>query len=43
MKYLNIEKEEIRYKNAPLAVVGFFKNNEEVDNFISGLSRLKKN
>jgi hypothetical protein len=54
MKYLDVEKEvikeilpvvteeEIPYKNAPLTLFGFFKNNEEVDNFIDGLSGLKK-
>jgi hypothetical protein len=35
-------KEQVRYKNGPPEVLGFFKNTNEVEHFLRGLRELKK-
>lgn len=35
-------KEEITYSNGPISIVGFFRNNEDVEKYLNGLSRFRQ-
>jgi hypothetical protein len=39
--YINKEEQRLS-KNAPLSIFGFFKDTEEVSQFITGLDKLKE-